>query len=141
MVGQHADRLQLGVVEEVGFVDHDDGGAAAFDLFDGEGVDGLRDQGGVVGQRPRPERGDDLVVDAADPDGRVREVDDGVAVGSRAASAARTATVFPAPTSPVMTPIRCVFGDAPADPGDGLAVAGVAVQHAGGEVAAERQCG
>ena len=28
-------------------------------------------------------------------------------VGSRAASAARTATVFPAPTSPVITPMRC----------------------------------
>ena len=61
-------------------------------------------------------------------------------VGSRAASAARTATVFPAPTSPVITPMRCSV-DAPADPGDGLAVAGVAVQHPGGEVAAERGAG
>ena len=51
MVGEHADRLELGVVEQVGFVDHQDGGAAAFGLFDGERVDGLRDQGGVVGQR------------------------------------------------------------------------------------------
>ena len=34
-----------------------------------------------------------------------------------------------------------VLGDAPADPGDGLAVGGVAVQHAGGEVAAERGAG
>ena len=30
------------------------------------------------------------------------------------------------------------FGDAPADPGDGFAVAGVAVQHLRGKVAAER---
>ena len=34
-----------------------------------------------------------------------------------------------------------VLGDAPADPGDGLAVGGVAVQHAGGEVTAERGAG
>ena len=34
-----------------------------------------------------------------------------------------------------------VFGDAPADPGDGLPVRGVAVQHAGGEVTAERGAG
>jgi hypothetical protein len=55
----------------VGFVDHHDWGAAAFDLLDREGVDGLRDQRGVVGQWAVPERGDDLVVDPADPDGRV----------------------------------------------------------------------
>ena len=34
-----------------------------------------------------------------------------------------------------------VFGDAPADPGDGLAVGGVAVQHPRGEVAPERGAG
>ena len=50
------------------------------------------------------------------------------------------ATVFPAPTSPVMHS-DTVFGDAPADPGDGLPVRRVAVQHAGGEVAAERGAG
>ena len=60
------------VVEQVGFVDDEDGGAAAFGLFDREGVDGLRDEGGVVGQRSLPEGGDDLVVDPADPDRRVR---------------------------------------------------------------------
>ena len=51
VVGEHPDRLELGVVEQVGLVDDQDGGAAAFGLFDGEGVDGLRDEGGVVGQR------------------------------------------------------------------------------------------
>ena len=45
------DRLELGVVEQVGLVDDQDGGAAAFGLLDGERVDGLRDQGGVVDQR------------------------------------------------------------------------------------------
>ena len=59
---------------------------------------------------------------------------------SRAASAARTATVFPAPTSPVMTPMWCSV-DAPGDPGDGFGVGGVAVQHPGGEVPAERRAG
>jgi hypothetical protein len=62
VIGEHADRLELRVVEEVGFVDDQDGGAAAFGLLDGEGVDGLRDQGGVVGQGSLPEGGDDLVV-------------------------------------------------------------------------------
>ena len=33
------------------------------------------------------------------------------------------------------------FGDAPADPGDRLAVGGVAVQHAGGQIAPEWRAG
>src|SRR5207253_10736641 len=33
------------------------------------------------------------------------------------------------------------FGDAPGDAGDGLVVGGVAVQHAGGQVTAERHAG
>ena len=41
------------MVEQVGLVDDQDGGAAAFGLLDGEGVDGLRDEGGVVGQSGR----------------------------------------------------------------------------------------
>ena len=89
---------------------------------------------------PRAERGDDLVVDAADPDGRVGQVDDGVAGrvqgGERGADGdglpgADLAGDHPDP----------VLGHAPADPGDGLAVGGVAVQHPGGEVAAERGAG
>jgi hypothetical protein len=70
VVGEHADRLELGVIEQVGFVDDHDRGAAAFDLLDGECVDGLWDQGGVMGQRSVSEGGDDLVVDSADPDRR-----------------------------------------------------------------------
>ena len=50
VVGEHADRFELGVVEQVGFVDDEDGGAAAFGVLGGEGVGGLGDQGGVVGQ-------------------------------------------------------------------------------------------
>ena len=56
---------------------------------------------------------------------------------SRLARAARTATVLPAPTSPVMTP-EGPFGQAPADPGDGLAVGLVAVQHLRRQSLAER---
>jgi hypothetical protein len=60
-------------------------------------------------------------------------------VGSRAASASRTATVSgPNLTGDHPDP---VLEDAPPDPGDGLAVAGVAVQHPGGQVAAERGAG
>ena len=61
-------------------------------------------------------------------------------VGSRSARAARAATVLPAPTSPVMH-AEGVFTDAPADAGDGFGVAAVAVQHAGGQVAAEGHAG
>ena len=59
---------------------------------------------------------------------------------SRPARTVRTETVLPAPTSPVMTPIAR-SADAPGDAGDGFVVGGVAVQHAGGQVAAERHPG
>jgi hypothetical protein len=39
----------LAVVEQVDLVEDEYGGAAAFDGFDGEGVAGLRDEGGHVG--------------------------------------------------------------------------------------------
>jgi hypothetical protein len=51
------------VIEQVGLVDHDGRGAAAFDLLDRQRVDGLWDQRGVVGQRSLPEGGNsDLVI-------------------------------------------------------------------------------
>ena len=54
---------------------------------------------------------------------------------SRPARTVRTETVLPAPTSPVTTPMaRSVMDQAS---GDGFVVGGVAVQHAGGQVAAE----
>jgi hypothetical protein len=49
VVGEHADGFELVVVEQVGFVDDQDGGAAAFGGFGGEGVGGLGDEGGAVG--------------------------------------------------------------------------------------------
>jgi hypothetical protein len=38
VVGEHADAFELGGVEEVGFVDDQDGDAAAFGVLGGEGV-------------------------------------------------------------------------------------------------------
>ena len=140
MVGQHPDRLQLLVVEQVGFVDHEDGGAAAFGLLDRERVDGLRDEGGVVGQRSVPEGGDDLVVDAADPDRRVGQVDDGVPRGVQGGQGGAEVDGLPG-ADLAGDDSDPVLAEAPADPGDGLAVGGVAVQHAGGEVTPERGAG
>ena len=59
---------------------------------------------------------------------------------SSSARAARTATVLPAPTSPVIDPDGGLV-DTPGDAGDGLGVAGVAVQHGGGQVLGERGAG
>jgi hypothetical protein len=128
------------VVEQVGFVDHEDGGAAAFGLLDRECVDGLGDEGGVVGQRSVPEGGDDLVVDAADPDRRVGQVDDGVP--GRVQSGERGADGDGLPGADLAGDHPdAVLAHAPADPGDGLPVRRVAVQHPGGEVAPERGAG
>jgi hypothetical protein len=71
VVGEHADGFELGVVEEVCFVDDQDGDAAAFGVFGGQGVGGLWDEGGVVDQGLPAQGQDDLVVDAADSDGGV----------------------------------------------------------------------
>ena len=87
------------------------------------------------------EGGDDGVVDAADADGRGwagRSACGGT--GRVRSNAARRATVLPAPTSPV-THAEGALLDAPGDAGGGLVVGVVAVQHAGGEFAAERHAG
>src|SRR6266567_9153627 len=77
-VGEHADAFELVGLEEVGFVDGQYGGAAALGLLGGEGVGGLGgERGGAVGG-PAAEGGDDGVVDAADADGGVGQVDGGV---------------------------------------------------------------
>ena len=56
------------MVEQVRLVDDQHRGAAAFGVLDREGVDGLRDEGGVVEAGGAAQGGDDGVVDAADPD-------------------------------------------------------------------------
>src|SRR4029077_19026365 len=68
VVGQHPDGLELVVGQQVGFVQDEDGGAAALVAFGGERAGGLGDQpGGQVG-RVRAECGDDRLVDPADAD-------------------------------------------------------------------------
>ena len=125
MVGEHPDRLQLGVFEQVRLVDHQDGCPAPFGLLDGQRGGGLRDQGGVMDQGLPAQRGDDLVVDAADSDGGVGEVDDGVP--RRVQPGQRGADRDGLPGADLAGDHSdAVFGDAPADPGDGLAVGGVA---------------
>ena len=140
MVGEHADAFELGVVEQVGFVDDQDGGAAAFGVLGGEGVGGLGDEGGGVGAGWPAEGGDDGVVDAAGADGGVAEVDDGVAGGVEGGQGGADGDGL-AGADLAGDDAEGLFGDAPGDPGDGFGVGGVAVQHAGGEVAAERHPG
>jgi hypothetical protein len=69
VVGEHAQAFELGVVEQVRLVDDEDGGAAAFGVFGGQGVGGLGNQGGVVEAWGAAQRGNDGVVDAAGADG------------------------------------------------------------------------
>ena len=68
MVGEHADGFELVVFKQVGFVDDQDGGAAAFGLLGGEQAGGLGGEGGGAVGGPAAEGGDDGVVDAADAD-------------------------------------------------------------------------
>jgi hypothetical protein len=71
VVGEHAHGFELVVLEEVGFVDDQDGGAAAFGLLGGEQAGGLGGQGGCAVGGPSAQGGGDGVVDAADADGGV----------------------------------------------------------------------
>ena len=139
-VGQHPDGFQLLVGEQVGFVEDQDGGAAAFFAFGGEGFAGLGGQPGAEVGGGLAEGGDDLFVDAADPDHRVGQVDDGVPGGIQAGQDGADGDGFPGADF-AGDDADGAFADAPGDAGDGLVVGGVAVQHAGGEVAAEGHAG
>ena len=83
------------------------------------------------------ERGDDSVVDAADADGGVAQVDEGVAGGGEGSAQGHglAGADFPGDHA------EGVLAGAPADPGGRLAVGGVAVQHARCQVTAERHFG
>src|SRR3954469_14578761 len=82
------------------------------------------------------QRGDDLVVDATDPDGGVGEVDDGVPGRVQPGQCGADRDGLPGADLAGDDPDPAL-GDAPADPGHGFAVAGVAVQHPRREIAAE----
>ena len=86
------------------------------------------------------ERADDLFVDAADPDQRVRQVDHRVFRGIEAGKDGANGDGF-ACSDFAGDHAGGAFADAPADAGDGFVVGGVAVQHAGGEVASEGHAG
>jgi hypothetical protein len=78
-VGQQPQLFELAGIEEVGFVEDQDGGAAAFVFLSGEQISGLWDQSGFVEAGGAAEGGDDVAVEAAAADGGVAKVDDGVA--------------------------------------------------------------
>ena len=140
VVGEHADGLELGGFEHVCLVDGQDGDAAAFVVLAGEQVHGLGGEGGVVGFGDAAECGDDGVVDAADADGGVAEVDEGVPGGVEGGEGGAQGDGFPGADF-AGDDAEGVLADAPADPGGCLGVRGVAVQHAWGQVTEVRDGG
>jgi hypothetical protein len=137
VIRQEPQRFQLVVAEEVGLLDDQDGGASALGLFGGERVGGLRSQGRVVGQGLPAQGGDDAVVDSAHPDGGIGQVDDVVAATVQGGHGSADGDGL-ASADLAGDDADAAFGDAPADAGDRFVVRGVAVQHAGGQIAAER---
>jgi hypothetical protein len=121
-------------------VDHDDGCSAPFGVFRCEGVGGLRGEGRGIETRDLTEGGDDVVQHAADPDGRVRQVDDHVPGGVQGGGRGPDGDSFPGPDL-TGDHAEGVLVHAPGDPRDGFTVPGVAVQHARGQVPAERHPG
>ena len=87
-----------------------------------------------------PERGDDVVQHAAHPDGGVGQVDDHVPGRVQGGGGGADGDGL-AGADLAGDHAERVLVHAPGDPGDRLAVAGVAVQHGGGQVAAERHPG
>jgi hypothetical protein len=112
-------------------------GAASFVFLGGEQFHGLRDQGGLVEAGHAAEGGDDAAVEAAAADGGVAEVDDGVPAGVEVGEGGADGDGL-AGADLAGDHAQAAFVDAPADPGDGFGVGGVAVQHLRREGAAER---
>lgn len=59
----------------MGFAEDQSGGASALFLFRGKGFAGLNGHPGAEVRGRLTEHGDDLLVDAVDPDQRVRQID------------------------------------------------------------------
>src|SRR3981189_1443495 len=123
--------------EKVGLVNREDGLSSAFGVLGGEGVGGLGERSGVLEAGPAAEAGDELVADTAGAGGGVGDVDEGVAGlvegGDRGAGGDGFAGAGLADDQ-----ADGALRDAPADPGDGLVVAGVVVQHPWGQGLSER---
>src|SRR5260370_29702243 len=124
----------------MGFIADQYDGSASLVSFGGEVVDRLADQRAFVEAGSSAEGRDYGLVDAACADGGVAQVDHGVPGGVQVGQGGAKCDSFAG------SDLSCYdaeggFGYAPADAGDGLGVAVVAVQHAGGEVAAGRGAG
>src|SRR5262249_971335 len=139
-VGQHAQGLELVGGQQVGFVEDQDGDTASFGVFGGEGLGGLWEQGAGVEAGRVAQAGGDLLVEASGADVRVRHVDGVVARRVQPAEGGAYGHGLSA-ADLAGDHAQGPGGDGPGDAGDGLGVAAVAVQHAHGEVAAERQAG
>lgn len=121
----------------MGLVDDQDGNASPLCVLGGERVGGLRDEGGAVGLGDAAEAGDDGLVDAGDPDRRVGDVDDGVSGVVECVEGGPDRDCFPG-ADLAGDHAEAAFADAPGDAGRGRGMGGVAVQHPGGQVFAER---
>ena len=139
-VGEQPQLFELVGSEQVGLVEHDHDVAAAFVFLGGEQFAGLRDQACFVEARGAPEGGDDPGVETARPDGGVGLVDDGGAAGIQAGQGGPDGDGL-AGADLTGDDTEGPFGQAPADPGDGFGVGGVAVQHLRGQRPAERHLG
>ena len=106
-VAQTADPLKALRVQEVGFIDDQDHVLAALCRLGRQQLLGLGDQRGVMKPRGAAQLGDDDPVDPTQPHTRRAEIEHGVPGRIKAETAARAATVFPAPHSPEITPIAC----------------------------------
>src|SRR5674476_429930 len=134
---EQAELLELLNTQQVCLIEDQDHGSAAFAFLGGEHLSGLWDQRGFVETRCPTECGDDPGVEAAAADGGVALVDGGVpgrvepgqGCADRDGLAGADLTGDHSQGS---------FADTPADPGDGLGVAGVAVQHLGCQGLTER---
>ena len=96
--GQHPDRLQLVMGQQVRLIDQQDRQPASLGELGGQVLGGLRDQGGVVEAGNPAEGGDDRVVNASRADLGVGDGDELVARGVQAGGGGARATVLPAPT-------------------------------------------
>lgn len=139
VVGEHADRVQLLVVEQVRFIDHD-GRRAPFVDLRGQRGGRLGGESGQVELGSPAQAGDDPVIEAAHADLGVGLVDhrepgrverrDGTFEGDRFAGSDLAGDQADRPVV-----------DAPGDAGGGFPVGMVLVGHGRGQVAAERDTG
>nr|WP_228759931.1 hypothetical protein [Pseudactinotalea sp. HY158] len=139
-VRQQTQFLELFGGEQVGLVEDEDDGAAAFVFLGGQQVGGLGDEAGLVEARDGAEGGDDLAVDASAADGGVAYVDGGVPGGVQCGEGGADGDGL-AGADLAGDHAQGAFTDAPGDAGDRFGVGGVAVQHAGGQGSAEGHAG